>query len=261
MEYIKDTNRDEFYIWEQLERENSEKKKSIRDKIITDNMVLVEILAKKMYKYCGGAIELEELLSYGHLGLIDSVDKFNYKKGIKFVTYATYRIRGAMLDNIRTLDWVPKTLKKKSSDLVKAKDRLSSRKSNYTIEELIEESGLTLEEIRKIEMELDRMKLCSLDEVTDEGFQLKYSVTDTNKFNNPETYVEEVYLTDALEKALELLRDRDRLALNLYYIENLAYKEVGYVLGISESRSYQLVDRALKQLKCILERNGIHEAS
>ena len=115
-------------------------------------MTLVEILAKKMYKYCGGTIELEELISYGHIGLIDSVDKFNYKKGIKFVTYATYRIRGTMLDNVRTLDWVPRTLKKKSNDLVKAKDRLSSRKSNYTMEELIEESGLTLEEIRKIEM-------------------------------------------------------------------------------------------------------------
>ena len=256
-----DSIQNNFDIWIKMENSDENGRKLIRNQIIEDNLKLVKIITSKTYNYFGGAIEFEELESNGILGLIDAVDKFDYRQGIKFETYASFRIRGTIIDSVRKIDWVPRTLKRKAKELEKAKSLIISKGEEPTTKRLVEVTGFSPKEIRNIELEIKKMNVVSLDDIVNETFTLNYVIPDNNRKNNPEEYLEDIDLQNILEKSIETLDERKRKMLNMYFIDKLSYKEVGEVFGVSESRAYQIVNSALSQLRKQLEKQGISRAS
>lgn len=227
--------------------------REIRDSLIVEYAPLVKVVAGKLSLYLGGNVDYDDLNGYGIFGLIDAIDKFDISANVKFETYATLRIRGSILDSIRKLDWVPRTLRQKQKQLESVTLELKSGSDgNVTDEKIAEKMGITLEELAELEQQLLLTNVISLDEflVTDNGdnethtYNLKQTV-----FETPEESYDKEELKVTLKKALDYLTDKERKVIEFIYYEDLTAKEISKVLEVSESRISQLHTNALKKLR------------
>lgn len=238
---------------------NTTKDKEIKKKLIENYVELVRIIAGRMYNFYGTKVEYDDLLGYGVLGLIDSIDKFDITKDIKFETYAQIRIKGAIIDNIRKLDWIPRSLRKKSKDIQitisTLENRLGRSPSNY---EIAEEMGIDEGDLDLILSDISTFNMSSLEEMI-------YSVGDyftkSEALDTPEDVYEKSEIVKILEKSIEILNKNERLVITLYYYEELTYKEIGEVMGLSESRISQIHSKAILKMKNNLMKQGIDSYS
>ena len=235
------------------------KDKEIKKKLIGNYVELVRIIAGRMYNFYGTKVEYDDLIGYGVLGLIDSIDKFDITKDIKFETYAQIRIKGAIIDNIRKLDWIPRSLRKKSKDIQIAistlENRLGRSPSNA---EIAEEMGIEEENLDLILSDMSTFNMSSLEEMI-------YSVGDyftkSEALDSPEDVYEKSEIVKILEKSIEILNKSEKLVITLYYYEELTYKEIGEVMELSESRISQIHSKAILKLKNNLMKQGIDNYS
>ena len=230
-----------------LEEYSKSRDKSVRNKIIEETVGLVKIVAGKMYNHLGGTVSYEDIESYGIIGLIDSIDKFDIGKGVKFNTYAPIRIRGAILDKLRALDWVPREVRKKSrllQDVISVlSNELGREPSNVEIADRME---ITPEELNKLLQETDVYNVVSLEEYLEE-------VKGIEGMGSPSREIEELELKEELIKSIGELKEQERLVISLYYYDELTLKEIGYVLGVTESRVSQIHSKAILKLRGKLE--------
>ena len=235
------------------------KDKEIKKKLIENYVELVRIIAGRMYNFYGTKVEYDDLIGYGVLGLIDSIDKFDITKDIKFETYAQIRIKGAIIDNIRKLDWIPRSLRKKSKDIQIAistlENRLGRSPSNA---EIAEEMGIEEGNLDLILSDMSTFNMSSLEEMI-------YSVGDyftkSEALDSPEDIYEKSEIVKILEKSIEILNKSEKLVITLYYYEELTYKEIGEVMELSESRISQIHSKAILKLKNNLMKQGIDNYS
>ena len=213
---------------------------------------LVKVVAGRLSVYLGYNVEYEDLVSYGIFGLIDAIDKFDCFKEVKFETYASLRIRGAILDQIRKMDWIPRTIRQKQKKIESVMREIEQETGHYASdEEIAEKLGISDNEYLDWQSQMKVTGLVSLNEYMEQGSDVAqdYSRQTTSRFEAPEDKVEREELTQMLGEALQLLTEKEQKVITLYYYEELTLKEISSILEVSESRVSQLHTRALQKMK------------
>lgn len=223
-----------------------------REQIIEEYLPLVKYIASRINISNTRIMEYDDLVSYGIIGLIDAISKFDESKGIKFSTYASIRIRGSIIDEIRKNRPISKgamdKLSKYNAVIEKLQKKLLREPTN---DEIAKELKMSLSDVGEIENYINYISVISLEDILfsdDEEITLM-NVIEDKKSPKPEDNIENIEKLDILVKAIEILNEKDRTVLNLYYYEGLTLKEIGKILEISESRVCQLHGRAIRNLR------------
>jgi RNA polymerase sigma factor FliA len=224
-----------------------------REQMIEKYIPYVKYIASRLVMGKPPGVEFEDLVGYGIIGLIGAVERFDPSKGIKFETFASLKIKGAIIDEFRKLSWMPKSAYSKLTTLNKVREQLEyklSREPSY--KELAEYMETTVEAIHEIETYVNYISVASLDSITssseDKDVEFK-SVVQDQSIPQPEDVLEENERLEYLKRAIDMLGDKDKIILNLYYYEKLTLKSIGEVMGVSESRVSQLHSRAIIRLR------------
>lgn len=236
-------------LWEEYASTGSSE---IREKIILEYAPLVKVVAGRLSMYLGYNVEYEDLVSYGIFGLIDAIDKFDCLKDVKFETYASLRIRGAILDQIRKMDWIPRTIRQKQKRIDAAIKEIEAQYGrSATDEEIAKLLGITDEEYLDWQSQMKITNVVSLNEFLEQGSEVSNEAGSTKSavFDSPEEILERDELKKMLAQALELLTEKERKVIVLYYYEDLTLKEISNILEVSESRISQLHTRALQKMR------------
>lgn len=200
--------------------------------------------------YLGYNVEYDDLVGYGVFGLIDAIDKYDNMKAVKFETYASLRIRGAILDQIRKMDWIPRTIRQKQKKIDAAIKEIENEKGRAaTDEEIAKSLGISDEEYLSWQSQMKVTGVVSLDEFMESGTEAPAQQNSQQRFETPEEVIEKEEMKKVLGQALELLTEKEKKVILLYYYEDLTLKEISNVLEVSESRISQLHTRALQKLK------------
>ena len=224
-----------------------------RDELIVEYAQLVKLVAGRLNMYLGYNVEYDDLVGYGIFGLIDAIDKFDYGKNVKFETYASLRIRGAILDQIRKMDWIPRSLRQKQKRIEAAMAKIESETGHIASdEELAAELEITIDELADWQGKMKASNLISLDEYTEAGSEVKMESVGNSHFDQPEEAIEKEELKKMMVRAIDSLTEKERSVVVLYYYEDMTLKEISLTLEVSESRVSQLHTKALYKMKKIL---------
>lgn len=230
----------------------------LREKIIIEYASLVKIVAGKLSIYLGFNVEYDDLVGYGTFGLIDAIDKFDYEKGVKFETYASLRIRGAILDQIRRMDWLPRTVRQKQKKIDAAYNKIEAETGRLATEaEIAKELEISMDELDTWQSQTKAAGLLSLDDYMEQGNEGGiHAVTDgMEEYHQPDRIYEKQELKELLLESLETLTEKEKKVILLYYYEELTLKEISVVLEVSESRISQLHTKAIQKLRLKLGAN------
>lgn len=234
-------------LWEDYVRL---KTPDLREKLILEYAPLVKVVAGRLSMYLGYNVEYEDLVSYGIFGLIDAIDKFDKNKDVKFETYASLRIRGAILDQIRKMDWIPRTVRQRQKQIDTAMKELEQRNGRpATDAELAAYMGISEEEFLDWQNQVKADNIISLNEYVEQGNDISSEKSISSGFETPESVIEKSELKKMLEESLEILTDKEKKVILLYYYEELTLKEISRVLEVSESRISQLHTKALQKMR------------
>lgn len=237
-------------LWEEFFKNPSAE---LREQIIIEYAPLVKIVAGRLSMYLGYNVEYDDLVGYGIFGLIDAIDKFDINKEVKFETYASLRIRGSILDQIRKMDWIPRTVRQKQKKIDEAIRKIETETGkNAQDEEIARELGVSEEELTNWQSQLKVTNLVSLNEYVDQGLEPVMDARGNSHFAQPEDAIAEEELKKMLAQSLEVLTEKERKVITLYYYENLTLKEISNILEVSESRVSQLHTKALTKMKKIM---------
>lgn len=224
----------------------------LREKLILEYAPLVKLVAGRLSMYLGYNVEYDDLVSYGIFGLIDAIDKYDSMKEVKFETYASLRIRGAILDQIRKMDWIPRTIRQKQKKIDVVIRQIEAEAGRAaTDEEIAASLGISAEEYLEWQSQLKITNIVSLNEYMEQGSEVPAEPNHnaTARFESPEENIEKEELKQVLEQTLQMLTEKERKVILLYYYEDLTLKEISSVLEVSESRISQLHTRALQKMK------------
>lgn len=228
-----------------------------RQKLILHHLPLVKHLAGRIAVKLPTFILKEDLESYGVIGLMEALDKYDPAMGHSFDSYAYHRIRGAMLDEVRRQNWLPRTIWQKLQLLKSTKERWEREKGELISHEILaKEMGLPLDEVHQLMVNANKMYLQSLDEEVygyDGSLINRIELLEDSNSLDPLSIIEEQDMKRLLAEAVETLAEREKLILSLYYSEELTLKEIGQVLEVSESRVCQLHAQVMKKLRKNLE--------
>lgn len=225
-----------------------------KQKLIENYIYLVKIIAGRMYNYYDGNVEFDDLLSYGIFGLIDAIEKFDINRGLKFETYAQIRIKGAIIDNLRKLDWIPRSLRKKTKEIEDVVQELESKLGRKaTNKDIAKKLNINEKEVEKIFREIVTYNVVSLEEY----FSLANEKLEQNCYDTPEAQFERKEIKKIIKEIINTLPLKEKLVISLYYYDGLTYKEISEVLKVSESRISQLHSKAIIAIKNKLKLFGI----
>jgi RNA polymerase sigma factor for flagellar operon FliA len=226
-----------------------------RDKLIVHYSPLVKYVAGRVSTGLPANIEQADLVSYGIFGLIDAIDKFEPGRGIKFETYAISRIKGAIIDELRAIDWVPRSVRFKAREIEKALSKLEATlRRTPTDEEIASEMGIGIDDLRTIYSQVSFVSLVALDDLMSVGGEKgdKLSLIDTledTSSDDPVALFESEEMKHILAQAINRLSEREKIVVTLYYYEGMTLNEIGQVLGVTESRICQMHTKAVMQLR------------
>lgn len=241
---------DEKQLWLEYKRSGNLK---IREQLVVKYIPLVKYVVGKMITNLPKNVEYEDLVEYGIIGLLDAVEKFDVNKEITFKTYAVTRVRGSIYDELRSQDWVPRSVRKMVKDVERAYVELEAvLKRVPTEEEVAKHLDLPLKKLEELYAKVDLGNMSSLDDVVYDGNDSTTTVANVvedKKVVSAQTSLEREELRTALIERLEELNENERLVITLYYYEKLTLKEIGKVLEISESRVSQIHSKAILKLR------------
>jgi RNA polymerase sigma factor FliA len=227
----------------------------LRERLILHYSPLVKYVAGRVGVGLPPNIEQADLVSYGIFGLIDAIEKFDLERAIKFETYAISRIRGAIIDELRAIDWIPRSVRYKAREVEKAYASLEAQLHRTPSEaEVAAEMGIKLEDLHQIFSQVSFVNVVALDELLSVGGEKgdKLSLVDTledTKAEDPVLAFESEETKFLLAKAINTLPEREKIVVTLYYYEGLTLAEIGQVLGVTESRICQMHTKAVLQLR------------
>ena len=236
----------------------------LRDKFIRQYMPLVKYVAGKLAVGMPGSVEFDDLVGFGQFGLLDAIEKFDPGKNVKFKTYAVTRIRGAIFDELRQLDWVPRSVRQKSREIQDTIVDLESKLGRTATDaEIAEKMGVSEAEYQQTVMKVSGTSVLSLNDVWYSGndndhMSIGDSIESPSSLN-PDVIVEREEIRKVIVEAINELPEKEKMVIVLYYHEDLTFKEIGQVLEVSESRISQLHTRANLRLRAKLTnlRKGI----
>ena len=236
----------------------------LRDKIIRQYMPLVKYVAGKVSVGMPSSVEFDDLVGFGQFGLLDAIEKYDPDKNVKFKTYAVTRIRGAIFDELRQLDWVPRSVRQKSREIEDTIGDLEARLGRSASDaEIAGKLGVSEEEYQQTVMKLSGTSVLSLNDVWYSGndndhMSIGDSIESPSSLN-PDVIVEREEIRKIIIQAINELPEKEKMVIVLYYHEDLTFKEIGQVLDVSESRISQLHSTANLHLRAKLTnfRKGI----
>ncbi len=236
------------------ERGVSEPMTAAQEQLLLEHLPIVRYVARSMHERLPKHVELEELVSAGTLGLVDAARKFDPVKNVQFRSYAQFRIRGAILDSMRSLDWSPRELRRKGRAREEAMRTLQSRLGRPAQDaEVAAEMGLSLEELQQLAGQLKGLEVATLHaERGEDGGEEELAFLPAKESENPLLQCLEGEARRKLIAAIDALGERERLVMTLYYFEEMTMKEIGLVLGVVESRVSQIHGIALGRLRSLL---------
>lgn len=237
-------------LWKEWKEQGSRKAK---DRLLAEYAGLVRHTAQRVAVGLPSHVELGDLVGSGVMGLIKAVETFDPEREVKFETYAAHKIRGAILDELRALDWVPRSVRQKGRSLQKAYAQLASDLGRTPYDdEVAEHLGMTLVEFEDLLSEVAPLTVLSLDEQEglpgEDGLKLSETIAD-DQAANALNDIEENQLRAVLREAIQGLPEKERLVVAMYHFEELNFKEVGRVMGITESRVCQIHSKAMMKLR------------
>ncbi|MDR3239642.1 MAG: FliA/WhiG family RNA polymerase sigma factor [Clostridiales bacterium] len=225
---------------------------ALRQQLILEYASLVKFIAGRLSIYIGQHVDYDDLVSFGIFGLIDAIDKFDVAKGNKFETYASRRIRGAIIDSIRKMDWAPRSVRERNKKLSQAFMELESELGREPADqEIADKLNLSLAETQKIISKSAALSLISLDGFLEQNQGRDHSITPTDGeyAKTPDKSYEEQEMKEILARAIDKLNDQEKKVITLYYYEQLTVKEISAVMGVSESRVSQIHTKAIMRLQ------------
>jgi RNA polymerase sigma factor for flagellar operon FliA len=230
------------------------KDKALRDRLILTYAPLVKYVAGRLGSGLPAHVDEGDLVSYGLLGLIGAIERYDPGRDIKFETYAIARIKGAIIDELRALDWVPRSVRSRAREIERAIAELEAKLGVApTDEQIAEKVGISVEELEDSLTDISRSSIAALDElwsVSGDGDQVSLmdTIEDTTG-PRPADILDATETKEALADAIARLPEREKLVVTLYYYEELTLREIGEVLGVTESRVSQLHTKAILRLK------------
>lgn len=239
-------------LWEQFKATGSGE---LRDRLILHYAPLVKYVAGRAAVGLPSNIEQSDLISYGIFGLIDAINKFEPGRNIKFETYAVNRIKGAIIDELRAIDWVPRSVRSKARTLERALGKLENElKRTPTDDEVAAELKISTDELRETYMKISFVSMAALDDMASSGeegspnLSLIDTLSDPNA-RNPEAEYEDQEMKSILVHSIDKLSEREKKVVTLYYYEGLTLSQIGEVLGVTESRVSQMHTKAVLSLR------------
>jgi RNA polymerase sigma factor for flagellar operon FliA len=233
------------------------KDQGLRDRLILTYAPLVKYVAGRLGSGLPAHVDEGDLVSYGLLGLIGAIERYEPDRDVKFETYAIARIKGAIIDELRAMDWVPRSVRSRAREIERAIAQLEAKLGRApTDEEIADKVGITVEELEDSLTDIARSSIAALDElwtVSDGGDQV--SLIDTVEDQDapdPQGSLSQTEQREAIADAIARLPEREKLVVTLYYYEELTLREIGEVLGVTESRVSQLHTKAILRLKARL---------
>lgn len=227
----------------------------IRETLIIEYSHLIKFIAGRLNIYFGSNVEYDDLVSFGVFGLIDAIDKYDLSKGVKFETYASLRIRGSIIDSIREMDWVPRSLRQKNKDLEKAYWEVENELGHSaTDSDIANKMKISMDEFYKLINEVNVTSMVSLEDFLEQNYEIGMDVSNTSKADMPEQEAELSELKEILGDSIDKLPEKEKMVLTLYYYEELTLKEISAIMKVSESRISQLHTKAILRLRGKLAR-------
>jgi RNA polymerase sigma factor FliA len=248
-------------LWQEYRRTRDQ---ALRERLILTYAPLVKFVAGRLGATLPAHVDEQDLVSYGLLGLIGAIERFDPDREIKFETYAISRIKGAIIDELRSLDWVPRSVRTRAREIERAIADLERRLHRApTDEEIAAKVGISTDELEHSLSEISRSSMAALDELWSPsgGGGDQIALIDTIEDEDapdPEHSLEQNEMREALGEAIARLPEREKLVVTLYYYEELTLREIGEVIGVTESRVSQLHTKAVLRLKARLS-SGVRE--
>ena len=237
-----------------------------RERLVLAYAPLVKYVAGRMSSGLPSHVEEADLISYGLLGLISAIERFEPEREIKFETFAITRIKGSIIDELRSLDWVPRSVRARAREIEKANAKLENELQRApTDQEIADRLELTLDEFQDSLMRISNSSVVALDELwtvsdaSGDQVSLLDTIQDPQAID-PAREMDATEMKDRLADAIARLPEREKLVVALYYYENLTLREIGEVLGVTESRVSQLHTKAVLRLKSRLQGDPLTEA-
>ncbi|AVF22520.1 RNA polymerase sigma factor [Paenibacillus larvae subsp. larvae] len=230
-----------------------------KQSLLEQYLPLVDYVSSRMSNGLPRNVAKEDLASFGVLGLMDAVEKFDHTRGLQFETYASWRILGAVIDGLRQGDWVPRSLREKAKKIEDAYQKLEQHYlRTVTDAEISEYLGVEEEEFRQMLQEINVTSICSVDDpIKEEESETRLSLLIDEKAKNPEYKVNEFYLKETLARAIEKLTEKEKIVVSLFYFEELSLSEIAEVMSLSPSRISQLHSKAILRLRGTLNKYKI----
>lgn len=244
-------HRDELELWREY---RTSKNPEIRSYIVEKYSPLVKHVAGRIAIGMPQNVEFEDLVSYGVFGLLDAIEKFDPSREIKFKTYAMTRIRGSIFDELRSVDWIPRSIRQKAKQLEQIIGMLENKEGKKVDdEEIAKELGISMEEYNTLLSKISGTTLVSLNDIWflgDENDEVSFMETLESPMNlNPDNIIEKEEIKNVIVEAIKTLPDKEKKVIVLYYYEDLTLKEIGEVLEVTESRISQLHTKAVSRLR------------
>ena len=250
-------------LWRRYKEDSDEK---ARERLVLAYAPLVKYVAGRMSSGLPSHVEESDLISYGLLGLISAIERFDPGREIKFETFAITRIKGSIIDELRSLDWVPRSVRAKAREIERANAKLEHRLHRApTDQEMAETLETTVEEFQESLVRISNSSVVALDELwtvsdaSGDQVSLLDTIQDPQALD-PSQEMDSTEMKDRLADAIARLPEREKLVVALYYYENLTLREIGEVLGVTESRVSQLHTKAVLRLKSRLQGDPLAEA-
>ncbi len=225
----------------------------LKEKIVLEHAPLIRYIVNRIAVRLPSHIDLDDLHNTGVIGLMDAIDKYDPSKNCKFKTYAEFRIKGAILDQLRSLDWVPRSIRQKSRRLEQAYAEVEQRLGRSATDgEIAESLGLELDEFHFLVDQVRGVSMVNLDELragSDSDQPMYGDIFEDVKAENPFASLKSREMRQAVADCISSLPEKERLVISLYYYEDLNMKEIGSVLGITESRVCQIHTKAVSRLR------------
>lgn len=226
---------------------------SERESLIESHLPLVKFVADRIAIKLPASVDRDDLISAGMIGLLDAVDKYDASRGVMFKTYAEMRVRGAILDSLRDLDWAPRSMRRRAREVEAAYLQIEQQYNRPAKEEEVATLlGLSMQEFQRLLGDLRGLTVTGLDSEDDDDTVTRARQVPADPSQTPLAHYEQVETRDRLVAAIDKLPERERQVMALYYIEELNMKEVGAVLSITESRVSQIHTQAILRLRAAL---------
>jgi RNA polymerase sigma factor FliA len=243
----------------QLWKQYTEAKDPIaKEKLIIEYAYLIKYVAGRLSIYFGSNVEFDDLVGYGAFGLIDAIEKFDITKGVKFETYASFRIRGSIIDSIRDLDWVPRSLRQKNKELERVYAEIENEVGHSaTDKEVAEKMGLSMTEFYKLLNDVNVSSMMSLEEFMEQNYERGLEISSESTEDKPEAALEYIEIKELLVDSIGKLPEKEKAVITFYYFEELTLKEISAIMNVTESRISQLHTKALLRMRGKLFRHRI----